>query len=363
MEIISIKDTKESIVLQKVVEVLSSGGLVIYPTETTYGIGADATNVKAVQKLLCYKKRREGKPLSIAVSDIHMASNYVEVNEQAKHIYETFLPGPVTVVSAGKHKVAPGVESELGTLGVRIPSYDLVINIVKTYGKPITATGANASYKKRPYSVEDIFNNISSKQKELIDLVLDAGQLPHNEPSTVIDTTLNEVSVLRQGSVSFTEKNEVITHDEIETQELGKKVIQKYKNILSYKAIVICLEGELGAGKTQFSKGVAKGLGVKAPIVSPTFTLSRNYPFEGEGKMLEFVHIDTWRMFDAGELEMLGFQNSIDNCHVIVIEWANKMLEFIKQYSDEAKIIWVKFSYGKKENDRIITYSDVPFSS
>ncbi|HAV15570.1 MAG TPA: hypothetical protein DCX25_04550 [Candidatus Pacebacteria bacterium] len=355
MKIVHLSTTPAREVITAAISTLKSGGLVVYPTETTYGIGADATNQKAVDKLLQYKKRREGKPLSIAVFDQSMAEIYVELNAAAKKVYTTFLPGPITVVSKSKGNVAKGVTSETGALGIRIPNYPLILQLIKAYGKPITATGANASYKKRPYTIQDIFSNISEKQKSLIDVVLDAGELPHNEPSTVIDTTLDDIEVLRQGSITFSETSQIKTHSTEETVRLGKKIVQKYKNLLSYKALVFCLVGELGAGKTQFSKGIAEGLGIKKTIVSPTFTLSRNYPFEGEGKKLEFVHIDTWRLFSSKEFLDLGFAQMIDSCDVIAVEWADKVHDVLNQYSDEAKLIWVKFEYGKDENERTIT--------
>ena len=201
--VLDIASTPRDEVIQAAVETLKNGGLLVFPTETMYGIGADATNQEAIDKVLAYKTRREGKPLSIAVCSSEMAEQYVEVNAVARNLYDTFLPGPLTVVSKGRGTVARGVESETGTLGVRIPDYPLVIDIVKAFGKPITATSANASYKKRPYSIDDIFNNISNKQRGLIDLILDAGQLPKREPSTVVDTTLNEKVVLRQGDIKL----------------------------------------------------------------------------------------------------------------------------------------------------------------
>lgn len=360
MKILDLRSRSKQEIIKEACAVLAAGGLVIYPTETTYGIGADATNQQAVDKLLKYKKRRQGKPLSIVVADQIMAEQYVELNDNAKQVYATFLPGPVTVVSKSKNVVVNGVASETGTIGVRIPNYPLVIEIAKQYGKPFTATGANASYKKRPYTIQDIFSNISERQKKLIDLVLDAGELPHNEPSTVVDTTLDELSVLRQGSVSFTEKNEIVTHNEEETIALGGKLMQKYCNLLSYKAVIFCLEGEMGVGKTHFTKGIAQALQIKRMISSPTYTLSREYQFEAEGSKLQLVHIDTWRLAHAEELLQLGFEHMVDHCNVIVIEWADRVVDALKQFSDEAKIVWVKIAYGKKENDRTISYSDKP---
>jgi Putative translation factor (SUA5) len=134
------------------------------PTETVYGTFVDATNPKAVEKLNQYKKRPFGKPYSVAVSDRKMAEKYVFLNETAKNLYQNFLPGPLTIISKGKGKVAKGVESETGTLGIRIPAYKLVTDVIKKYGKPLTATSANPSYKKTPYKISDIIENVSEKR-------------------------------------------------------------------------------------------------------------------------------------------------------------------------------------------------------
>ena len=150
-----IKHTPENseIIIEKAVTVLKNGGLLVFPTETCYGLAVDATSPAAVSKLFSYKTRREGKPLSIAVSDAKMAAQYVDINEMASNLYKNYLPGPITVVSRGLGKVAPGVESEYGTLGIRIPDYELVLKIINVFGKPITATSANISYLPKPFSI------------------------------------------------------------------------------------------------------------------------------------------------------------------------------------------------------------------
>jgi L-threonylcarbamoyladenylate synthase len=139
MKIVPVSDN----CVNEAVNTLKDGGLVVYPTETVYGIGVDATNPEAVRNLTEYKNRPFGKPYSIAVTDQKMAEEYVELNSTGKNLYQEFLPGPLTVISKGKHKVAPGVESEEGTLGIRIPDYKLVFDIITKFGKPITSTSAN----------------------------------------------------------------------------------------------------------------------------------------------------------------------------------------------------------------------------
>ncbi len=99
MKVISIKSTPQSKIISQTVKILKSGGLVIYPTETVYGAGVDAANPQAVQKLSQFKARPLGKPYSVAVSDQKMAEKFVCLNDTAKKLYQTFLPGPLTIIS------------------------------------------------------------------------------------------------------------------------------------------------------------------------------------------------------------------------------------------------------------------------
>ncbi|HJX45634.1 MAG TPA: L-threonylcarbamoyladenylate synthase [Patescibacteria group bacterium] len=347
---------KDQINIDEIISTLKKGGLVIMPTETLYGAFVDATNTKAVKKLNDYKKRPFGKPYSVAVVNQKMAEEYADLNENAKSLYKSFMPGPLTVVSKGKHKVAQGVESEKGTLGIRIPDYQLVLDVIKVLGKPITATSANASYQKRPYKVKDILQNISLKQKGLIDLIIDAGELPHKEPSTVIDTTLDDPIVLRQGDIKIKDKNEVLSRSEEDTQNLAKELYQKYEKHLGQRAIIFALEGPMGAGKTIFTKGLAKTMGINEEIVSPTYDLILNY--KSGNRKNELVHIDVWRILTQGEFEDLGVNKMITGKSILAIEWAEKVSDIIRKYNDEAVVVWVKIGYptNGKENERLMSW-------
>jgi L-threonylcarbamoyladenylate synthase len=342
----------DSDAVQKAVDVLIDGGLVIYPTETLYGIGADATNPGAIKKLTEYKNRPFGKPYSIAVTDQSMAEEYVELNDTAKNLYKTFLPGPLTIISKGKHKVAMGVESEDGTLGIRIPDYKLVTDIVREFGKPITSTSANASYKKRPYTISDILDNISDKQKGLIDLIIDTGTLPPNEPSTVVDTTLDDPVILRQGEIKFYDKNEVVSKSEESTQNLAKEIWQKYGSHTNKRAIIFALQGEMGTGKTQFTKGLARAMGITELVTSPTFALENEY----QNGQIKLYHFDAWRLDKSDELQALGFADLIKNKSVVAIEWAERVADTIREFDDEAIIIWIKIGFEKNEDERLISW-------
>ena len=348
--------------IKDIINVLERGGLIVYPTETMYGIGADATNPVAIKKLSFYKKRPLGKPYSIAVVDQKMAEDYVFLNNSAKNLYKNFLPGPITVISKGKHKVAPGVESETGTLGIRIPDYPLVLDILKGFGKPITATSANASYQRRPYKTSDILDNISSKQKSLIDIIIDAGELPHNEPSTVVDTTFDDIMVLRQGDLKLKNKNNILSRSEENTQNIAKDLWQKYEKYHGQRAIIFALEGEMGAGKTQFVKGLARGIGIKDGVVSPTFNIELDY--ENKKRKIRLAHIDAWRMSSEKEIADLQFDKKINDKSIVAIEWADRVADYIRGYNDEAIIVWVKIEYptnqrkshSVSENERLISW-------
>lgn len=357
---------KENIkdVVQKAVDVLKNGGSVIYPTETCYGIGVDATNQIAVDKLYEYKGFRGQKPFSMAVTTREMAEEYVEINDIADNLYKNYLPGPVTVVSNSKRKVAKGVESSWGTVGIRIPDHTVPIEIVKAFGLPITATSANVSYKPVAYTIESLLKNTPKKSLKYIDLIIDAGQLPKNVPSTILDTTMNSLTVLREGKLEFEnaiKKSKLLlekeTEDTDETIELGYEIantlIPKHDN----GPLVFALSGELGAGKTQFTKGIGKYLNVLDIINSPTYTIINEY-MRQEDSSLALVHMDTWRLSDSNEFKRSGLQEYLEKSEIVCIEWADKYFRELEELVEEfgGKIIKVNFQYLDINTRKISIY-------
>lgn len=342
-------------VIDRAIEVLQSGGLVIYPTETCYGIGADATNSLAINTLLAYKTKRKDKPFSVAVTDKKMAAKYVYINKTAKNIYDNFLPGPITIISKGKHKLAPGVESSMGTQGIRVPKYPLVLELVQKYKKPITATSANASYKKIPYTITDVLNNISKKQKSLVGLIIDAGRLPKRKPSTIVDTTLDNIYILRDGSLEFDSPHAFLAEGVEKTGAFVDELYEKLRKYMGKKNIVFLLQGELGAGKTYFTKYLAKKLGIKNMVVSPTFTLCNEYTGRVNKKPVILNHMDTYRMYDASEIDDLRPQELFRSPNIVVIEWANKVVDYIQKYVQKSVVVKIKITVVG-ENTRRFEY-------
>lgn len=352
-----LKSSQKNIISQAV-KILHSGGLIIYPTETCYGAGVDATNQKAVNKLLAYKTFRQGKPISVAVTDQSMAAKYVKLNPTAKNLYQKFLPGPLTVVSRGRHNLAKGIESETGTLGIRIPDHPLALALVRRLQRPITATSANVSYKPRPYSLTQLLKYTSKKQQNLIDLFIDAGTLPKRPASTIVDTTLDDPLIIRQGKLNIPSRDGMFTKSPQETSQLAQTLMLKHWNILQKQPLIFLLIGDLGSGKTQFCKGIGKFLDIKQVISSPTYILEKEYPYTRQQISGLFLHLDTWRLQHLKEFSQLQLQKQLKPKNILAIEWAERTFRPILKIAraSRAKIITVKISLGSSPTQRRITF-------
>lgn len=181
---------------------LRAGGIIIYPTETTYGIGADALNENAIKKVFELKKRVETKAFHVVVSDIHMAEKYVVVTKNALELAKKYLPGPLTLVLNKKTTLPALLTGSRPTLGIRIPDYRFCLDVAAAFGGPFTATSANISGAGDCYSLVDI-NSQFGTELQKIDLIVDGGVLPKVLPSTVVDATGEENIVLRAGPVKI----------------------------------------------------------------------------------------------------------------------------------------------------------------
>lgn len=342
-------------VIDQAAKILAAGGLVLCPTETVYGAMVDATNPRAVAKLLRYKSRPHQKPISIACANQQMAEQYVILNEQAQHIYQTMLPGPVTVISKSCHQVAPGLTSEFDTLGVRIPAYQLLLDIVTKLGRPVTATSANRSGQKIPYQLADVFDRLSARQLQLIDLAIDAGQLSKNPPSLVLDTTTSTPMIVR--ARDHNQKNQratpyLSTSDE-ETRALAGKIINQFWSTISQRGLVIGLTGDLGAGKTTFTQGIGNFLNIDQILSSPTYSYQKEYQYTKFDQKGTLHHLDVWTIDQPELLKSLELDQLQQPGNLVVIEWFNQVADF---FTPTVPLLLVELTTSDtQENCRTIT--------
>lgn len=184
--------------IETAAKVVQSGGIIVFPTETSYGIGADATNDKAIRRIEELKCRDPDRPMPVVVSDLRMARDYAVISEKAEHLIEAFMPGPLALVL--EKKKIPESLTENG-IAFRIPGKEFTRILVQECGVPLVATSANLSGQPPCYKIEDVKSVFEGK----VDLILDAGDLPPVLPSTIIDLRHNPPVVLREGPLSSKE--------------------------------------------------------------------------------------------------------------------------------------------------------------
>ena len=176
-------------IIERAVSVLMHDGLIVYPTDTIYGLGADAFSEEAIEKVYDAKKRDLAKPISIAVSDFEMLAAVSRIDTPMQEFIEKFLPGPVTVVVPAR-KTIPGIlTGGTGLIGIRIPAHEIARQVIERFDAPITATSANLSGGKDPQTPDEC--------TAPHDLLIDGGKLP-GTPSTVVDLITR--TIIRRGA-------------------------------------------------------------------------------------------------------------------------------------------------------------------
>ena len=332
-------------VLKKTAAAISAGSLVIFPSDTVYILAVDPSNQKAVETLLLFKDRWTGKAISVAVSDVTMAKKYVKLSANTVNLYKNLLPGPFTIVSPGLHRLAQGIEAENGTLGIRIPDSKFILDLVKLLKKPITATSANLSGRTPNYSVATFLKPLSQKKKNLISLIVDAGKLPKNKPSTVIDAVGSEIKILRRGDLITGSSETLISKSEIETGKIAEFLLNKVKKLSQNKPVIFSLSGDLGCGKTVFSRSLGKKLGITQKILSPTFVIYNQYPLQNSIFKI-FYHFDLYRLNSENEFQEINFLEHFLPGSLSCIEWPENMGATIFQnLQKKCHLVSLNFTY------------------
>lgn len=188
--------------LAKVVVDLLDGKTLIFPTETSYGLGCDATNLAAVEQIFKIKGRPSDKPLLIVVPTIEMAKKFLKWNDGIEKVAQKYWPGPVTVVGEYKNDsgLVPGVVSKNNSVAVRVTQFELTKSITEKMNGPLVATSANITDAGDMYSADDVVAMFKDREIQP-DNILNFGVLPKRLPTTIVDLTSATPKILRQGGV------------------------------------------------------------------------------------------------------------------------------------------------------------------
>ncbi len=255
-KIIKINPKKpENYIIQKAAKIIKRGGLVAFPTETVYGLGANALDKKAVRKIFAVKERPLDNPIIVHIAD------YESIFKIAKKIPKTveilakrFWPGPLTLVLFKKKVVPAEVTAGANTVAIRRPQNKIALELIKAANVPIAAPSANLAGRPSSTEAKHVLEDLSKK----VNLILNGGETEIGIESTVVDLTVKPAQILRPGGISFEELKAVLKNVQLHPGLLGKKFKGKAKSPgMKYrhyapKAPLILIEGGLGERVKKF---------------------------------------------------------------------------------------------------------------
>jgi len=193
--------------IRRASKLLQEGKLVVFPTETVYGLGANALDPAAVQRIFTAKGRPNNNPIIVHIADATLAPTVVTSwPEKARVLAERFWPGPLTLILPKRPEVPDAVTAGLPNVGIRVPSHPVALALLREAQIPIAAPSANRSTELSPTTAEHVVKSLDS----MVDLILDDGQCPGGIESTVLDLTSNPPRILRPGMVTQADLEPII---------------------------------------------------------------------------------------------------------------------------------------------------------
>lgn len=179
--------------IQEASKTIISGGIIVYPTETVYGIGASALDEQAILRVFQIKRRPMSMPIFLAVSSLEMLDKVAEISTSERGILDQLMPGPVSVLARRKDVVPNVLTAGSSLVGIRFPNHEVALRIIDAAG-PITSTSANLTGSPSPASVEEVSPEIA----ERVEMVLNGGKCKYGQPSTLLDLTNR--TIIRPGA-------------------------------------------------------------------------------------------------------------------------------------------------------------------
>ena len=193
--------------ISQAADVLRNGGVVAFPTETVYGLGADATSLQAVRKVFAIKGRPATNPVIVHVTDAEMAQRYAsQWPDNATKLVEKFWPGPLTVIVPKAQTIVTAATAGRKTVGLRSPDHPMTQELLRAFDGPMVGPSANRSSRVSPTTAQHVRDELGNK----IDLVLDGGPCRVGIESTVVDLSVTPPMILRPGAISKWQVEQVI---------------------------------------------------------------------------------------------------------------------------------------------------------
>ena len=187
------------------IQTLNKGGVIVYPTDTSYALGVNALDIEAVEKLPKLKARPVDMPISVAVADFAAVDELTVSNPLVRKIYKRFLPGALTLILEIKpdieQKLSPIIVPESNKIGIRIPDHTIALALLKRFGKPLTVTSANIHNKTIPVEISTSIEQFGDG----VDLYLDCGKCQHQGESTILDVSEGNITIIREGIITRSE--------------------------------------------------------------------------------------------------------------------------------------------------------------
>ena len=191
-------DATDCSALPLIKKILAEGGLIGFPTDTFYGIGADPFNSEAVAKIFKIKNRPTGKPILVLVSSLQQLNLLTQkISPLAQTAIDAFWPGPLTLLFEALPDLPQALTGGTGKIGVRLPSHTFTQKLIDGIGHPLTASSANLSGGNNPETAQEVEQSLGSD----LDLILDGGKTKGQQPSTVLDSTDSPPRIVREGAV------------------------------------------------------------------------------------------------------------------------------------------------------------------
>ena len=203
---LDLKESKDYTKLKEAGEIIKKGGIIVFPTETVYGIGVNALKEDAVKKLYKIKKRPEDKPISLLINSIEMIKQVAkDITTLEYALIKEYFPGPLTIILKKKDIVPNIVTAGSDTVGIRMPANDIALKLIEYAGVPIAAPSANISGNPSGTKLDTIMNEF----KENVDLYIDGGESEIGLASTIVQVIDGMPHILRQGYITKEQIEEV----------------------------------------------------------------------------------------------------------------------------------------------------------